>query len=334
MKIQAYAARSPGGPLEPFSYDPGPLDEHEVLIEISHCGICHSDVHLLDGDWGDGHFPLVPGHEIVGTVAGLGESVGHLTMGERVGVGWQCGSCMACEHCEDGDEQVCREAQATCRGHHGGFARHVVVDGRFAFPIPDQLESHEAAPLLCGGITVYAPLRRHLASPGGRLAVIGMGGLGHLAVRFAHAMGHEVTVFTTSPDKQAEAERFGAHEVVDAREDSAYRASARRFDLVLSTAPADLPWNRVLRTLRPFGLLCIVGVPGQPICVEGGELMGASKGLVGSGIGGSRDILDMLEFAAEHRIVPQVETAALADVEQAMEAVRRNRVRYRMVLEV
>lgn len=333
MKIDAYAAASPGAPLEPYRYEVGPLGEHEVLVEITHCGVCHSDVHLLDGDWGHSHFPLVPGHEVVGTVAGLGESVGHLSMGERVGIGWQCGSCMECEYCESGDEQVCVDAQATCMGHHGGFARHIVADGRFAFPIPEALDSAEAAPLFCGGITVFAPLRRHAPSPC-RVAIVGMGGLGHMAVSFARAMGHEVTVFTSSPDKGAEAERFGAHEVAVSTDRDAYRTRERRFDLVLSTAPADLPWSDVLRSVRPFGKVCLVGVPGSPISLNAPELLGASKGFVGSGIGGSRDIMDMLEFAAEHEVAPQVELAKLADADAAMQRVRDNSVRYRMVLEV
>ena len=192
MGFRAYAAHEQKGPLAPFVYEPGELGPNDVEIRVSHCGICHSDVHLVDGDWGASSYPMVPGHEIVGTVAAAGPAVRQLAVGQRVGVGWQCGACLECEWCVSGQENLCAQEEATCVERPGGFAERIRVDGRFAFPIPDALRSEHAAPLLCGGVTVYAPLAR-FARPSLRVGVIGIGGLGHLALQFARAMGCEVT---------------------------------------------------------------------------------------------------------------------------------------------
>src|SRR5512139_2529524 len=223
MSFHAYAAHARKGPLVPFVYDPSPLGPHDVEIRITHCGICHSDVHLVDGDWGVGSYPMVPGHEIVGTVAALGPEARHLETGQRVGVGWQRGACLGCDLCGTGDENLCPRNEATCVDHHGGFADRIRVDGRFAFPIPDALASENAAPLLCGGATVYSPLRRWVKPPM-RVGVVGIGGLGHLALQFARAMGCEVTAISSSPDKAAEARGFGAHHFLATREPKGFRS--------------------------------------------------------------------------------------------------------------
>ena len=250
MGFRAYAAHEEKGPLAPFVYEPAELGSNDVEIRISHCGICHSDVHLVDGDWGASGYPMVPGHEIVGTVASAGPAVRHLAVGQRVGVGWQCGACLECEWCVSGQENLCAQEEATCVERPGGFAERIRVDGRFAFPIPDALRSEHAAPLLCGGVTVYAPLAR-FARPSLRVGVVGIGGLGHLALQFARAMGCEVTALSTNPAKRAEALAFGAHRFVAAGDSKALRAAAQSLDFVLSTAFLAQDWKGLLRMLRP-----------------------------------------------------------------------------------
>ncbi len=209
MTISSWAATAADAPLQPFSYEPRELGPFDLEIAISHCGICHSDIHMLDNDWGMSTYPLVPGHEIIGTVRQAGSAVTKFTAGRRVGVGWQRSSCMECEWCVGGMETCCAGQQATCVGHHGGFAEAIRTDSRFAFAIPEDLPSAAAAPLLCGGVTVYTPLR-DAVRPSSRVGVIGIGGLGHMAIRFARAFGCEVTAFSTSPAKEEEARRLGA----------------------------------------------------------------------------------------------------------------------------
>src|SRR5512139_2220194 len=267
MSFHAYAAHAKKGALVPFVYEPSPLGPHDVEIGISHCGICHSDVHLVDGDWGMGTYPMVPGHEIVGTVAALGPEVRHLEAGQRVGVGWQRGACLSCESCAAGEENLCLRNEATCVDHHGGFADRIRLDGRFAFPMPEGLESESAAPLLCGGVTVYSPLRRWVR-PSMRVGVVGIGGLGHLALQFARAMGCEVAAISTSPDKEEEARSFGAHRFLATREPKALRSAAGTLDFILSTVFASPDWKGLLGALRPNGVLCLDGGPDEPISIS------------------------------------------------------------------
>jgi len=304
--FHAYAARRARGKLEPFVYTPDRLGPNDVEIRISHCGICHTDVHLVDGDWGIGSYPMVPGHEIVGTVAALGAQARHLTAGQRVGVGWQRGACLECDACASGEENLCANEVATCVDHHGGFAERIRVDGRFAFPIQEALASEQAAPMLCGGITVYAPLRRY-ARPAARVGVVGIGGLGHLALQFARAMGSEVTAFSASPDKEAEAHAFGAHRFVLTREAKSWRSAAGSLDFVLSTVFLPLDAEVLLRTLRPNGVLCFVGVPDQPLRLDVGSMLGRQLSVTTSAIGGRAAIREMLEFAARHGVAPKVQ---------------------------
>ena len=261
-----------------------------------------------------------------------GTQVSHLQVGQRVGVGWQRGACLACEFCLRGDENLCPGIEETCLGHHGGYAESVTVDGRFAFPIPDALASEGAAPLLCAGITVYAPLRVFGVQPPMRVGVIGLGGLGHLAVQFAGAFGCEVTVFSSSPDKEPDARRFGAdafHSSVDSGE---LAPLADAFDLIVSTAPVDLDWHTYLRLLRPDGRLCFVGVPPSPMSLPVGSLLGGRNSVCASFIGGRPLVAEMLQFAARHGIRAQAEVVPLAQVNTAIQRVRQNRARYRMVL--
>lgn len=330
-RVDAFAALEAGASLAPFDYEPAALGPRDVEIEITHCGICHSDIHLIDNDWQTSHFPLVPGHEVVGTVAQKGSLVTHLELGSRVGVGWQAGSCLECEWCERGDENLCERIVETCVGRHGGFADRIQVDGRFAFAIPDVLSSEVAAPLLCGGITVYSPLREH-ARPQSRVGIIGIGGLGHLGIRFARALGCEVTAFSSTAAKEDEARAHGAHHFVSSVDDSALKTQRESFDLIISTVNTPLNWKRYVSALRPHGVLSFVGALAEPVSIHTGMLMARSRSVTSSPIGGRAVMREMLNFAARHRVGAQVETVPMRDVNSALDRLRRNDVRYRFVL--
>jgi len=333
MKIQAYAAHGPGMALEPFEYEPQPpqLQPAQVEIAISHCGICHSDLHLLANDWGFTQYPLVPGHEIVGTVTRLGSAVKSFREGQRVGVGWEAGSCGECDYCLHGDENLCAHWRGTCTHGYGGYASAIRVDSRFVFPIPESLDSECAAPLLCGGATVYSPLAQNVR-PAMRVGVVGLGGLGHLAVQFAHAFGCEVTVFSTSPDKEAEARRLGAHHFINTREAGAMEKVANRFDFVISTACADLNWRDYVNGVRPKGRLCIVGAAPSDIRLPVFSLIMGNRAVCGSAIGSPSTIREMLEFSARNGIQPMTERFPMAKVNAAIDRLRANQARYRIVL--
>lgn len=331
MSIRAYGAPGAKIPLEPFVYEPEALGPNDVEINISHCGVCHSDIHILDGDWG-APFPAVAGHEIIGTVSALGEQVTHLKMGQRVGVGWQAGSCLECEWCMRGEENLCPNSRATCRGRYGGFAEAIRVDGRFAHPIPDELETTQAAPLLCAGITVYSPLRHFGVHSTSRVGVIGIGGLGHLGVQFAAAFGCEVTAFSTSPNKEAEARMLGAAHFVASSDVNALKHARNSLDFILCTVNVQLDWNAYLRILRPNGVLCLVGaIPGE-ISLPVSPIIGGQRSVRGGSIGSRSAMREMLDFAVRHHITAQVETMPMTEINAALERVRGNHARYRVVL--
>jgi alcohol/geraniol dehydrogenase (NADP+) len=329
--VHAFAALVAKESLVPQAYSPAPLGPRDVEIAISHCGICHSDLHLVDNDWLTSSYPLVPGHEIVGVVSEAGPQC-DLAVGQRVGVGWQRSACHECDLCRAGHENLCAKQQATCVGHMGGFADRIRIDERFAFALPAELDAAAAAPLLCGGVTVFAPLRRWGVRSGARVGVIGIGGLGHLALRFLRAMGCQATAFTSSADKRAEAARLGATDAVSSTNPKEIRAQANRFDFLLCTAPARLDWITYVQTLKPNGVLCLVGAPPGLLQVQASQLLSSQRVICGSDIGSPGAIREMLAFAAAHGIGAEVETAPMADVNQAMARVRENRVRYRMVL--
>jgi alcohol/geraniol dehydrogenase (NADP+) len=331
VTFHAHAARAQKSALVPFDYEPSPLGAHDVEIGITHCGICHSDVHLVDGDWGMGSYPMVPGHEIVGTVAAVGPEAAPLKPGDRVGVGWQRGACLQCDACLSGDENLCAGAAATCVDNHGGFADGIRLDGRFAFPIPEALSSEAAAPLLCGGVTVYCPLRRWVR-PSMRVGVVGIGGLGHLALQFASAMGCEVAAISSSPDKEPDARTFGAHAFLATRDPKALRSARGTLDFILSTVFVPQDWTGLLGALRPNGILCLVGGPAEPLIVPAFALIGGQKTVTASVIGGRPAIREMLEFAARHGIAARTERRPLADANEALDHVRSGRARYRVVL--
>lgn len=331
MSFSAFAALAAKQALVAYDYEPQELAPQGVEIRISHCGICHSDLHLIDNDWSTSVYPLVPGHEIVGTVSAVGADCA-LRVGERVGVGWQRSSCHQCEQCRAGNENLCPHQEATCVGHMGGFADRIRVDGRFAFPLPEGLDAATTAPLLCAGVTVFAPLRRWRVSAGARVGVIGIGGLGHLALRFLRAMGCETTAFTSSPDKSQAALAFGATEVASSTNARELRALANRFDFLLCTVPARLDWISYVQTLKPNGVLCLVGAPPGLLQLPAAQLVSSQRVICGSDIGSPAAIREMLTFAQKHSIGAEVETAPLPQVNVALQRVRDNRARYRMVL--
>jgi uncharacterized zinc-type alcohol dehydrogenase-like protein len=330
--IHAYAALRAGAPLEPYQFAANSLAPLDVEIAVSHCGICHSDLHLIDNDWGVSSFPLVPGHEIVGVVTRIGAAVSHLSVGQRVGARWLAGSCMSCEQCLSGNENLCRRSQPTCIARPGGYASHLRVDSRFATAIPDSLPSELAAPLLCAGITVFAPLKRQMLKPTSRVGVIGLGGLGHFAAQFAKAMGFAVTVFSTSAQKQDEAYGFGADRFVDSSARGALSDAAGSCDMILTTVPVDLSWPEYLNLLKPNGHLCIVGASPGEVRVPAFALIDGQKSIGGSAVGSNGEVIDMLQFAAAHKIAPRIEAFALKDVNDALARLRQNQMRYRAVL--
>lgn len=332
MPIDAYAVMAAGKELEKFRYDPKELGPHDIEVKITHCGICHSDIHLIDDDWKMSSFPLVPGHEIIGTVTSAGASVTAFEPGQRVGIGWQRSSCLECELCRSGQENLCPSQRATCAGHYGGFATSIRADSRFVFAIPEALASENAAPLLCGGATVYSPLRNHGVRATMKVGVIGIGGLGHLALQFARAIGCEVTAFSSSPDKQKAAESFGAHHFVSSKEKGELEKMTGTQDFIINTVFVGLDWARYLDILRPNGTLCFVGAPQIPIRLPVFPLLVGQKSVCGSVIGSRSGIREMLELAARHGIVAKTEATPMDQVNAALTKVRENQARYRMVL--
>lgn len=331
--IRGFAAHAAGAELAPFKYEPGDLKAIEVEIDITHCGVCRSDIHLIDNDWGISEFPFIPGHEIVGKVAATGGAVMGLNQGDRVGVGWQASSCGYCEWCRQGLENLCAESQGVCVRRHGGYAEKIRVNSRFVVPIPDALDSGRAAPLLCAGITVYNPLRTYGVNPSSRVGVIGIGGLGHLAVQFANAFGAEVTAFSTSPAKEAEARSLGAHHFVNTRETKSLKSLAGAFDFILSTIHCDQDWKAYIDALRPQGTLCLVGSSPGPVALPPTPLVDGQKQVTGSPIGSPQMIREMLDVASRHNVQAMIELFPMAKANAAITKVRKNHIRYRAVLE-
>jgi uncharacterized zinc-type alcohol dehydrogenase-like protein len=331
-EIKGLAAHAAGAELLPFRYTVGDLAPNEVEVKISHCGVCHSDVHLIDNDWGISKYPFIPGHEIVGTITAVGSAVRDRKPGERVGIGWQSDSCGFCEWCRQGDEHLCAQAQPTCVGRNGGYAGAIRVNARFAIPVPEALESENVAPLLCGGITVYSPLRNWLARPSSRVGVIGIGGLGHIGVQFARAFGCEVTAFSTSKDKEPEARSLGAHHFVNTRDNGELKKVAGSFDLILSTVSADQDFQSFVNALRPKGTLVVLGVPTSPLQISAFSLLAGQKAIAGSPTGSPSDLHEMLDVAARHNVKAITERFAMKDANLAIAKVKKNQVRYRAVL--
>ncbi len=331
--IKGYAATEPKGKLQPFEFDPGPLGDTEVEIKVESCGLCHSDLSMVDNEWGTSQYPLVPGHEVIGTVAALGPHAQGLTVGQRVGLGWFASSCLTCEWCKSGNHHLCASAVGTIVGHHGGFAERVRASAAWVIPLPEALSPQTAGPLMCGGITVFNPLLLRQVKPTARVGVVGIGGLGHMALKFAHAWGCEVTAFSGSPDKEAEAKGFGADHFINSRDPEAIKKAASSFDFILSTVNASLDWQAYIEALGPMGCLHLVGVVPQPIGVPLFPLLAGQKSLSASPTGSPTAIATMLDFAARHQIEPTVENYRFSEINAALERLRHGQPRYRIVLQ-
>ena len=330
--IRAYAAEEAGGKLKPFEYDPGPLGRTEVELDVESCGICHSDLSMLNNEWGRTSFPLVPGHEVVGTVNSIGEDVTHIQVGDRVGLGWNAGFCGTCPSCVRGDHNLCEAVEDTIVGRHGGFADRVRAKAAAVVKLPDGLDAESAGPLFCGGITVFNPLVQFDLKPTARAGVVGIGGLGHMALKFLRAWGCEVTAFTSSDAKREEAIAMGAHRTVNSRDAGALAAEAGRFDLILSTVNVKLDWNAYLSALKPRGRLHMVGATLEPMDIGVFGLIGRQRSVSGSPVGSPAVIAEMLEFAARHDIRPVIETYPMEQVNEALERLASGQARYRIVL--
>jgi uncharacterized zinc-type alcohol dehydrogenase-like protein len=331
-QIQGLAAHAAGSELLPLKYDPGKLGAREVEIAITHCAICHSDLHLIANDWGISQYPFIPGHEIVGTVAALGSEVRSLEVGQRVGLGWQSNSCGQCEWCMSGQENLCASSEGTCVHRHGGYADRVRANARFVVPIPDALPSEQTAPLLCGGITVYNPLRINGVNPSTRVGVVGIGGLGHLAIQFARAFGAEVTAFSTTLAKEEEARSLGAHHFINSRETKSMKEVTGALDFILTTVNADQDWGAYLQALRPNGTLWFVGVPPSPVSVHAFPLISGQRTIGGSPVGSPFRLREMLDVAARHGVKATTERFPMDKANEAIDKVKKGKVRYRAVL--
>jgi uncharacterized zinc-type alcohol dehydrogenase-like protein len=331
--IRAWAAMGPKQPLVQWSYDPGLLGAEEVEIAVEHCGICHSDLSMINNEWGLAQYPLVPGHEVVGRVVAVGSHAKGLAVGQRVGLGWTAESCMHCRECLSGHQHLCDHSQATIVGHHGGFAERVRSHWAWALPLPEALDPAGAGPLLCGGVTVFAPLLVFDVKPTARVGVVGIGGLGHLAVKFAAAWGCEVTAFTSTPAKADEARGFGAHTVVSSRDGAAMKAIKGSLDLLLVTVNVPLDWPALMSTLAAHGRMHVVGAVLEPIPVAAFTLIGGERSVSGSPTGSPTTIATMLDFAARHGIAPQVERFPMSKVNEALAHLDAGKARYRVVLD-
>ncbi|OFZ23331.1 MAG: hydroxyacid dehydrogenase [Bdellovibrionales bacterium GWB1_55_8] len=342
IPTKAYAAPSATQPLGPFQFErrePGP---HDVQIDIQYCGICHSDIHQIRDEWGGSIFPMVPGHEITGVVRKVGSQVKNYQVGDRVGVGCFVDSCRECDSCREGLEQYCdtgmvgtynsREKNGTPT--YGGYSNHIVVDEQYVLRIPEKLPLDQAAPLLCAGITTYSPLRHWNAGPGKKVAVIGLGGLGHMAVKIAHAMGAEVTVLSQSLKKKADGARLGADHFHATSDPKTFKELSGTFDLILNTVSVELDWNQYLNLLRRDGTMVVLGVPTKAPNVHAFSLIGGRRSLAGSLIGGIKETQEMLDFCAKHGIASDIETINIDQVNAAYERMLTGEVRYRFVIDI
>ncbi|MDO8212380.1 NAD(P)-dependent alcohol dehydrogenase [Conexibacter sp. CPCC 206217] len=341
LTTPAYSAPSTGVTPQPTTIERRDVGPTDVLIDIRFCGICHTDIHQVNSDWGRGIFPMVPGHEIAGIVAQVGAEVTKFAVGDRVGVGCFVDSCGACEYCRDGEEQFCaRGAVATYGGRDydgkptkGGYSQQIVVKDRFVVTIPDSLPLADAAPLLCAGITTYTPLKHWNAGPGKQVAIVGMGGLGHVGVQLAKAMGAEVTVISQTLSKREDGLRLGADHYFASSDPATFKTLRNRFDLIVNTVGANIDLDAHLSLLRVDGTLVHVGLPAAPDSLRLGSLIGKRRSMAGSNTGGLRDTQAMLDFCAEHGVAPWIELIGADEIASAYDRVVASKVRYRFVID-
>jgi uncharacterized zinc-type alcohol dehydrogenase-like protein len=331
--INAYAALEAGGDLVPWQYNAGELGRNEVEIAVDYCGICHSDLSMINNEWGMSAFPLIAGHEVVGRISQVGAGVSHLKPGQIVGLGWHSDYCKVCSSCGSGDHNLCAGAQGTIVGRHGGFADKVRANASAVVALPEGMDVKTAGPLFCGGITVFNPLVQFDVKPTDKVAVIGIGGLGHIALQFLRAWGCEVTAFTSSDSKTEEAKALGAHHCINSRSSSEIEQAAGRFDFIISTVNVSLDWNLYLSTLKPKGRLHFVGATLEPLNLGVFGLIMAQRSVSGSPVGSPATISKMLEFAVQHDIKPVIETFKFSQINDALAHLKSGKARYRIVLE-
>ena len=341
LTANAYAAPSATEPLVPTTIERRDVGPHDVLIEIKYAGVCHSDIHTVRGEWGTQQYPLTPGHEIAGFVTGIGSEVTRHKVGDRVGVGCMVNSCGECANCRKGEEQYCLAGMTGTYGAddrdgtvtQGGYSTHVVVTEKFVVTIPDTLELDVAAPLLCAGITTYSPLRHWGAGPGKKVAIVGLGGLGHMAVQQAHAMGADVTVLSQSLKKMEDGLRLGADHYFATSDPTTFEQLAGSFDLIVNTVSAPIDISSYLQLLTLDGALVNVGAPAEPLPVNAFSLILGRRSFAGSMIGGIRETQEMLDFCAEHQLGAEIEVIPAEKINDAYERVLASDVRYRFVID-
>lgn len=343
LATHGYATKSPTSNLAPFSFErrePGP---HDVLIEILYCGVCHSDIHCARNEWGGSTYPMVPGHEIVGRVTRVGSNVKKFKIGDLAGVGCFVDTCRTCTSCKEGEEQFCEKHLSLTYGSteqdlttptYGGYSSQIVVDENYVLRISAKTPLANVAPLLCAGITTYSPLRRYKVGPGKRVGIIGLGGLGHMGVKFAVAMGADVTVFSTSPAKEQDAKRLGAHHFVVTKDPRILEPLANQFDFILDAVSAQHDPNIYLNLLHRDGVMALVGVPEKPLEIHALSLIWKRRMLVGSLIGGIRETQEMLDYCAEKNITSDVEVIPIQKINEAFERTLKSDVRYRFVIDM
>ena len=337
-----YAAQVANGKLEPWEFERRDVRPNDIAIDIEFAGICHSDIHQVREEWGTAQFPMVPGHEIVGTVTAVGSEVTKFKVGDIAGIGCFVDSCGTCEYCVAGNDHWCLDNSAyTYNGMerdgvtptYGGYSKQIVVKADYALHIPANLDRAGAAPLLCAGVTTFSPLRHWNAGPGKKVAVMGLGGLGHMAVKIAVAMGADVTVMSHSESKRDDALGMGAHNFVVTSDKEALKKLANTFDIIINTVSADIELRRYIGTLRQWGSLVVVGAPSSPYSIDGGILMGRQLSLSGSNIGSIKETQEMLDFCGEHNIVSDIEIISATQINEAYERVVNSDVRYRFVID-
>ena len=332
MKQQAWIAKAAKQPMALETVELGPLGAEDVEVAVEHCGLCHSDLSVSNNDWGISQYPAILGHEVTGHVTAVGPNAKRLKVGQSVGVGWYAGSCMHCHQCMSACHHLCPQVQPTIIGHRGGFATHIRSHWAWAIPLPEKLNAAEAGPLLCGGITVFSPLAMH-AKPTDRVGIIGIGGLGHMAVKFAAAYGCDVTAFTSSESKFEEAQGFGANHVVSSNDSPAIRKLGGTFDLLISTVNVKLDWDALIGTLAPKGRLHVVGAVLEPIAVPAFSLILQQRSVSGSPTGSPVAIETMLDFASRHSVAPQTEHFPMSKINEAFARLASGKARYRIILD-
>jgi uncharacterized zinc-type alcohol dehydrogenase-like protein len=332
MKVNAYAATEAQGELKPYTYELGEIGAEEVDIKVAYCGICHSDLSMINNDWGMTSYPLVPGHEVAGEVVAVGNAVKNIKVGDKVGLGWLSSSCMSCSQCMSGDHNLCSTSEATIVGRHGGFADYVRGHWSWAIPIPKEMDLSKVGPLLCGGITVFNPIILAGVKPTDAVGVIGIGGLGHMALKFLKHWGCEVIAFSTSPDKKEEIMAMGATKVINSRSSEELETIAGSLKFILNTTNASLDWNTYLTTLAPKGRLHTVGAVLEPMEIPAFSLIMGEKTVGGSPIGSPELTKTMLDFCVRHNIYPTTEEFPMDNVNEAIHHLESGKARYRIVL--